>query len=394
MKRCVVSLVSDQTIPNILIAAHYRPDHLLFLTTRSMEDRGKSAAILQTLALRGQDYGARHQKIEVAPDSIVDLQNKIAEWVRHNSEDFHFIVNLTGGTKLMSIAAYDVFMDFGSEMVYLPIPRNEILTPFPKRRPRQPVAFAERLSVQEYLTAYGFKIGNRSKLEPYQDRCRSRKDVTHFLFAHYQNIQPLLKALGAVIRPLKKHVLKRGYDFKMRFEIENQPQAEFLSMMHFELDGTEIRKTIKEEDWEFLRGGWLEERLFLAVDAALPSGKDILINVMCEDPFGNRNEFDVLFTLENVLYLIECKSLGAPEGGENDVSASINTFLYKLGALRQNFGLTPRAFLATTSPDILDSRGNVKAHLIERGKQFSTEIIPLLLTNDLEQYFQQRFSQT
>ena len=119
MKKCVVSLVSDQTIPNILIAAHYAPDHLLFLTTRSMEDRGKSEAILQTLALRGQDYSVRHQKIEVAPDSIVDLQNKIAEWVRSNPEDFHFIVNLTGGTKLMSIAAYDVFMDFGSEMVYL-----------------------------------------------------------------------------------------------------------------------------------------------------------------------------------------------------------------------------------------------------------------------------------
>ena len=180
----------------------------------------------------------------------------------------------------------------------------------------------------------------------------------------------------------------------MRFEIENQPQAEFLSMMQFEFDGAEIRKTINEEDREYLRGGWLEERLFLAVDAALPGGKDIHMNVMCEDPFGNRNEFDVLFTLENVLYLIECKSLGAPEGGENDVAASINTFLYKLGALRQNFGLTPRAFLATTSPDILDSQGNVKAHLIERGKQFSTEIIPLLLTNDLEQFFQQRFSQT
>ncbi|MCK8603009.1 Card1-like endonuclease domain-containing protein [Desulfoferrobacter suflitae] len=387
MKKCLVSLVSDQTIPNVLIAAHYAPDYLLFITTATMEDRGKSASILETLALRGQDYHDRHHKIVVAADSIVDLQNRVSEWIHQCPEEFTFVVNLTGGTKLMAIAAYDVFMDFGSEMVYLPIPKNEILTPFPKRRPRPPVALHERLCVQEYLTAYGFKTTNRNKIEHHKQRCRSRTQLTRHLLAHYRDLHPLLEALGDQVRPLRKSALKRGCEIQMAFECRNHHESEFLSLMGFRHEGQQIGKTIHREEWEYLRGGWLEERLFLAVDEALPHGGDICLNVMCEDPAGNRNEFDVLFTLDNVLYLVECKSLGRLQDDEKDI---INAFLYKLGALRQNFGLTPKAFLATTSPGVLDEHGNLKQHLAERGRQFSTEIIPLLKTDDLEAYFRER----
>jgi hypothetical protein len=279
-------------------------------------------------------------------------------------------------------------MDFGSEMVYLPIPRNEILKPFPKRRPRPLAPLAERLSVHEYLTACGVKTTNHARLEGYKDRCRSRQQLTHFLFSHYQQVQPVLEALGSVIRPLKK-IPKRGCDLRAPFKAQNEQQAELLSMLGFKRQTAEICKTIHEEEGDYLRGGWLEERLFLAVEAALPGTGDVCLNVMCEAG-GNKNEFDVLFTLENVLYLIECKSLGTAQDDDKEM---INAFLYKLGALRQNFGLTPKAFLATTSPGVLDPEDHLKKHLLERGRQMNTEIIPLLITEDLEAYFRQHFGQ-
>lgn len=391
MQKCLVSLVSDQTIPNVLIAAHYSPDYLLFLTTPAMERRGKAEAILKTLALRGRDYRDRCHKIVVEADSIVDLQNKTSAWIHDQPRDLAFIVNLTGGTKLMAIAAYDIFKDFGGEMVYLPIPRNEILTPFPKRRPRPPEPLTERLSVQEYLTAYGFHTTNQDRLAGYQERCRSRKEVTRFLFAHYRDLLPLLEVLGADLRPQKnkKKVLQRGYDLCAPFKAENENQLRFLDMLGFKRLQAEIRKTIHQDDADYLCGGWLEERLFLAVEAALPVGADVCLNVRCEAPGGSANEFDVLFTLDNVLYLIECKSLGSAQDDDKEM---INAFLYKLGALRQNFGLTPKAFLATTSPGVLDAAHQVKGHLLERGRQLNTEIIPLLTTADVEAYFRQHFS--
>ena len=87
---------------------------------------------------------------------------------------------------------------------------------------------------------------------------------------------------------------------------------------------------------------------------------------------------------------MECKSLDPSEGKEDKIG--ITDFLYKLGALRQHFGLTPRAFFASTSDNLYDEKGNVKFNLTDRAKQLDIEIIPLLHTSDLEGYFQKRFS--
>ena len=56
MKTILVSLVSDQTIPNILNIHHFRPDELLFVTTEVMEKKQKTASIMATLRLLGLEY--------------------------------------------------------------------------------------------------------------------------------------------------------------------------------------------------------------------------------------------------------------------------------------------------------------------------------------------------
>ena len=49
MKTILVSLVSDQTIPNILAIHYHKPDELLFISTPAMEKNGKTACILKAL---------------------------------------------------------------------------------------------------------------------------------------------------------------------------------------------------------------------------------------------------------------------------------------------------------------------------------------------------------
>jgi hypothetical protein len=77
-------------------------------------------------AIRGNYSGRRHI-IEVVEDSTVDFQKKVTDWLGETVQEWEFIVNLTGGPKLMSISAYDLFTDFGSEMVYVPLNREEVL---------------------------------------------------------------------------------------------------------------------------------------------------------------------------------------------------------------------------------------------------------------------------
>jgi hypothetical protein len=81
----------------------------------------------------------------------------------------------------MSIAAYDFFSDFDSTMVYVPIPKNEFLIPFPKRRPKQPTPLEDRLTVTEYLTAYGIIIKNHDKLPAHRNAARQRQETTRFI---------------------------------------------------------------------------------------------------------------------------------------------------------------------------------------------------------------------
>jgi hypothetical protein len=392
MKTCLVSLISDQTIPNILVALHFKPDFLLFLTSDQMERRRKSQAILETLKLRELNYSDTHHKIEVIEDSVIDLQTKAAQWLDSTAEEFQFIVNLTGGTKMMSVAAYDLFKDFGSTMVYVHINRNDFLTPFPKRRPPAPTPLSARLTVLEYLTAYGINIDNQASLSEYAALAESRQELSRFIYKHYREVSPLLARLGRFLRDIPEKKLKQPYKFEVSFDRQNQSQEKLLDEMGFTCRGAAIAKSLTKSDWNYLRGGWLEERLFLAVKEAVPQATDIQLGVVFKDAEGNKNELDVLFTHENVLHLVECKSLGAAEGGEDSTGGDITDFLYKLGAIRQQFGLTPKAWLATTAESIFTQERLVKPTLVNRARQFHGEIVPLLQVPDPEAYFRQKFS--
>jgi hypothetical protein len=238
------------------------------------------------------------------------------------------------------------------------------------------------------MAAYDFRITNRNLLDSYKTTARSRESLTRFIFDNYPHLLNALKWLGTILRPLKEKQVKKGYELVGSFQPENEIQKKLFKDLGFKCDGQEMTKIIEKSEWRYLIGGWLEERIFLALLRTLPPGTDIQLGAECQDPSGNKNEFDVAFTYQNILYLVECKSLDAPEGNDVKMGGTINDFLYKLGALRQNFGLTPKAYLAITSSDILDARNEVKPHLAERGKQFGTRIVPLLQIRDPETYFE------
>ncbi len=386
MKTCLVSLISDQTIPNILIATALHPDNLLFISTDSMEKKIKPLAILNCLSVLQMDYFNRNDKLIVPEDSIPDFYEKVIEWIKANRREYRFIVNLTGGTKLMSLAAYEIFKSYGAEMVYMPIPKNMY---FPVHRPNDFISISTRLSVEAYLTAYNVSIENRNNLEESKHIAHGRSDITYFLFEHYRELEPLMQRFGKKLRSLKKKYLKAGFDFSIPYSVEKSVEKTLIDKLGFIYTAANISKRINASDWNYLRGGWLEERIFLAIESIMPKdASDICMGVNCKIN-GNQNEYDVLFTYKNILYVLECKSLGAPEGNENEIGGTINDFLYKLGALRQNFGLTPKGILATTSEKVLDARGCVKRHLVDRGNQFNTQIVPLLQITDPEEWFKE-----
>ncbi|NUO09841.1 MAG: DUF1887 family protein [Candidatus Brocadia sp.] len=363
MKRILVSLVSEQTIPNILAIYHFKPDGLLFVSTKKMEDDGKTTAILKTLEKLGFKYESK--PIIVQEDSILDCHKQINKWIE-GKEDAEFIVNLTGGTKIMSIAAYEHFKDYSSKMVYIPIPKNEFIVPFPKKTPGLPTKLDLKLTVTQYMIAYGLKIINESKLKGYHEEAYKRKDLSEWIVKNYGDFKNTLSWLSDKLRPNRD---KKEFYFEDTFQGMTQGEIQFFSRFGFKNENGAISKKLERSEIIYLTGGWLEEFCFNTILKWHCYGiDDVVIGLQLRNSQGRDNEFDVMFTKDNALYFVECKSLDQHE----DKNAAA---LYKVGALQREFGLRVESFFVTTSPYILKD-GKVKESVQARAEQFKTTIIP------------------
>jgi hypothetical protein len=361
MNHIHVCLVSDQTIPNILGIFHFNPDELLFITTESMEKKEKVSSILKTLSRLGRRYDEHSEKINVQEDSILDCHRKIDKWIE-GKEDAEFIVNLTCGTKIMSIAAYEYFKDYSSKMIYIPIPKNEFIAPFPKKIPGSSISLDLRLSVVQYLTAYGLEIVNEAKLSRYHNEASQRKELSAWLVKHYIRIKNLLVWLSGNLRD---HRDNKEYYLEGQFSGATELEIELMKKLGFSRKGDNISIKLDRSNLRYLTGGWLEEYCFNELAELKGKGiDDVVLNLKLRK---GGNEFDVMFTKDNALYFVECKSLDQEKDKETDI-------LYKIGALQKEFGLRIESFLVSTSPHILKD-GEIKFSLQSRAEQFKTKIV-------------------
>lgn len=366
MSHVHVCLVSDQTIPNILGIYHFKPDTVFFITTKEMEKKEKTAAIVDTLKSMGLDFEGRYKKIIVAEDSILDCHRKIDESVQDVQEP-EFSVNLTNGTKIMSIAAYDYFKDYGSKMIYIPINKNEFISPFPKKAHVKPETLDLRLTVSQYLTAYGLKVSNHNKLERYSKEALERKDLSRWIASNYSKVKNLLVVLGGALRNHRDD--SKDYMLQEDFNGATPSDKELIRRLGMSMSGDIISKLMNRSEIRYVTGGWLEEFCFCEIQDYLGKGiDDIKIGLKLKNRKGSENEFDVMFTMDNALYFVECKTLEQQNLDYKDI-------LYKIGALQHDFGLRVNSFWVTTSSRILKNDELLPA-VEARAAQFNTVIVP------------------
>ena len=168
--------------------------------------------------------------------------------------------------------------------------------------------------------------------------------------------------------------------------------TEPISVHHY-IDGNKnlninINGEIAKHEFEFLTGGWLERFCFNELYELKEQGifNDIGINARVRNASKGKeaeNEFDVLFTYNNNLYMVECKSLNQGHDSETDI-------LYKISALQADLGrLTTKSFLASTASENIMDKNNpaeIKETLVKRAKLLNCSIImPSDLINFKEQ---------
>lgn len=303
MKATIVSIASDQTIPNVLFLKQFREQatDCVFVTTEKMK---KKKVVLNTCIAVGIDY-ATVKEIEVVETSMTNMETVLQKHFPYN--DSTYLVNMTGGTKLMSLAVYNFFKEKKSLIYYKDVSENFFRQIYPDNE--QILAVSE-LSVEEFLQAYG------------ADRETIKKGETP---EHSEIVEKLYE------RIMEKNITKPA----MRKEI-------------FESICNEKGMNISKEK-NYFSGVWFEEYVYSRIQGLLKI-EDPMISINVKLRKNNElseNEYDVMFVYKNTLYVVECKSgsVQSFNSGKN----SFQSIVYKITALKQNFGLVPKMFLAVNA---------------------------------------------
>jgi len=340
----LLQLAGGQTWPNLLPILGYRPTTVLFLTSHDPEERfAKSLEHLRNAArLSGHDFTLELLSTSDRQPVLRDCEEALAKLEKTPID----LVNLTGGTKAMSIAAYRFAERRGIPSFQLDTRRKDspfddfatgpMQTPFPKLE-----EIAGTITVKMALEAQGFATPSSSK-EPSVNQlafavaaAEMRRDpgddadvvkgLVNLRTALTKDGGKDLKEKGKLREALKWPIittpgspwgryLTAAADHGIVQQLD--PPHDFLLLPHDpDTAGAELLRSEAKERFQLLEGSWFELAV-LAHLRAKRSFSDIRWSVEADplrDPNANsRGETDlVAFNTTTLnLHFISCKTTG------------------------------------------------------------------------------------
>lgn len=335
MSRTIVSIISEQTIPNyIFIKEMYEEgDKLLMIMSNDDKIIQKEQFIENTL-----NYPFKPTTIifdnKGDEESWQAMQEKIVPYLNPDEE---FLINLTGGTKYMALAVEMIFSSYNSKYYYIPFPKNTIL----QLHSDNAYDIAYRVSVEEYMGLHGLPVSASfiTQSKAYAQHLLYMFTDKHFLQKHYMVLEKL-RAYRDTKKPLLIEELETREDTDKKPRISGL--SSFLQYINFPLRD-KCRAKIDKYEIRYITGGWFEEYTYYLVEEKFKP-TDIQLGVLIrETQTTNMNDLDVVFTLGNKLFVIECKT------GVGKQSL-FNQIVYKSSALKETLlGLPGKSYIFSLS---------------------------------------------
>ena len=295
MAKVLVSLVSDQTIPNVMLINELKHDidEYIFLTTREMEKSGLSRSSWTIDAAGIPDIVCTKKHVE--PNSIDSVLLALDKLIKGPNKNY--IVNITAGTKLMAIACMNYFAEMPNcKIIYSFINSNSYRQISPGIDLPETI-YNKKLTLLQYLKAYGLEA-----------EITSRKP---------RNIN------------LASNLFKECIKYKNN--LNKLPKIKYAHSYKNPIDKV------------FFSGGWFEEYIFQTIKSKLKlSSDEISFNVKIRGK-NTSNEYDVVFVYKHRIHIVECKAYF----GRNAIKQKIENALYKQGALDDDIGINAKSYFIT-----------------------------------------------
>lgn len=334
-------LVSAQAAPNVLpvLDPALKPGKAVLVVTRKMQSQANALQVVLTEA------GVKVECVSLPDEHDFSRMEEALMEVATRHEGADIALNLTGGTKLMALAAQSVAEAAHWKMFYVDVDTDEVIWLGSNAASRQKLGSHLRLA--HYLRAYGYTPeGPIDRPLP--------------VALHNDLLDTLVLQVGSLEHPLAQlnylgqqaqdqHCL----DIKMTHEQSDSRKLEALLRIFenasvLKLTGDVIRFA-SPNDLAFAKGGWLEQHVFRVVTAlhGALGLRDKAANLAVTDATGVKNEMDVAFMAHNRMFVIECKTARM----DNGVHPKANDTLFKLAEVcRRVGGLGTRGMLASYRP--------------------------------------------
>lgn len=152
----LISILSEHLLPNFFIAKEFEGQYNrhVFITTERMEKLSMTNRFSKALGIEQIEV----KIITVSEDDLPDVMHKLQS--EQFSESDRFIVNLTGGTKIISIGTFSYFFKKTDDFYYVAIGVNKIQ----KVKSGKDLMLNYRVNVDEYLSLYGLSFTSENTI--------------------------------------------------------------------------------------------------------------------------------------------------------------------------------------------------------------------------------------
>lgn len=332
-------LVSQQAAPNLLpvLDPALKPAEAILLVSAKMAARADALEKVLT-----QTGVKTHRKLLANEHDFDALETTLMELATQR-EGEAIALNVTGGTKLMALAAQSIAEAAGWAVFYVDADTDEVIWLGKNAAPRQKLT--EQLRLRHYLMGYGFEL--KDGIERPQPSAR-----------HNDLIDTLLGQIGSLEAPLGQlnwlaQQAERSLGVTLTPQQQDSRALEAL-LRHFsdasvlEITGNRLRFP-SEHARSFANGGWLEQHVYQSL--ARVTGeigiRDKAANLKVTDASGVENELDAAFMARNRLFVVECKTARM----NDEKLPKANDTLFKLAEIcRRVGGLGTRGLLASYRP--------------------------------------------
>lgn len=331
-------IATDQNLANLIPALQCGAREVWILQTPEMKKKGAAAHL--AAALKARDV--RVERIDFADDDVSTLHGQ-AEAVARRVAGRAVTINLTGGTKLMTLAlvqtlAADLQTAPGAQAPYLIYcdtrhHRLDWLAPAPRSDAMQPV-----LKVDDVLLAQGYRSQDGSagaEAAEWQRRADERAKLTQWLGVQSRQIDRFFGVLNAIAQRAQPQghggpfVAAQNLDRAARgTEAEVLRRSTEFGLLSW--DGGTSVALLSRDAAEFLGGGWVEEYAARKLSGARANGGwRPRLRIEHVDTHTT-NELDGVLVHDNRMLLVECK---AARSGEKTAD-----WIYKLAQLARQVG--------------------------------------------------------